>query len=179
MTAAKLLRQIHYWISLPLLFTIFVVAITGTLLALKKDFAALQPPTQNGARPGDLQRPVADLVAAAATAPGQAGTRWQDVERIDVRPADGVAKVILHSRTEIQVDLATGKVLQTGYRTSDWLETVHDFSILGDWAKYAFSFGTGVTLIAMAASGAYLFLLPFLVKRRKRRTARATRQPVA
>jgi uncharacterized iron-regulated membrane protein len=178
-TAAKLLRQIHYWISLPLLFTIFVVAITGTLLALKKDFAALQPPTQNGARPGDLRRPVADFVAAVATAPGQAGTRWQDVERIDVRPADGVAKVILHSRTEIQVDLATGKVLQTGYRTSDWLETVHDFSILGDWAKYAFSFGTGVTLIAMAASGAYLFLLPFLVKRRKRRTARPPRQPVA
>jgi uncharacterized iron-regulated membrane protein len=178
-TAARLLRQIHYWISLPLLFTIFVVAVTGTLLALKKDFAALQPPTQSGSRPGDLQRPVAELVADVATVPGHAATSWQDVERIDVRPADGIAKVILHSRTEFQVDLATGKVLQIGYRTSDWLETVHDFSILGNWAKYAFSFGTGLTLIAMAASGAYLFLLPFLVKRRKRKAARPRRQTVA
>jgi uncharacterized iron-regulated membrane protein len=170
-TAAKLLRQIHYWISLPLLFTIFVVAITGGLLALKKDFPALQPPTRSGVRPGDLQRPVSDLVAAVATAPGHGATRWEDVERIDIRPADGVAKVILNSRTEVQVDLATGKVLQTGYRTSDWIETVHDFSIFGDWAKYAFSFGTAVTLLAMAGSGAYLFLLPLIVKRRKRKAA--------
>lgn len=169
MTTARLLRQIHYWISLPLLFTIFVVAVTGTLLALKKDFAALQPPTQNGSRPGDLHRPIGELVAAVAAVPGQGNTRWQDVERIDVRPTDGIAKVILHSRTEFQVDLATGKVLQVGYRTSDWLETVHDFSILGDWAKYAFSFGTGLTLIAMAASGAYLFVLPFAARRRKQR----------
>jgi uncharacterized iron-regulated membrane protein len=171
-TAPRLLRLIHYWISLPLLFTIFVIAVSGTLLALKKDFAALQPPTQSGIRPGELRRPLADLVAAVGTVPGHTATGWQDVERIDVRPSDGIAKVILHSRTEFQVDLATGKVLQVGYRTSDWLETVHDFSILGDWAKYAFSFGTGLTLVAMAASGAYLFLLPFLVRRRKRQTAR-------
>ncbi len=177
-TAARLLRQIHYWVSLPLLFTIFVVAVTGTLLALKKDFAALQPPTQSGSRPGDLHRPIGDLVAAVAALPGQGATGWQDVERIDVRPADGIAKVILHSRTEFQVDLASGKVLQVGYRTSDWLETLHDFSILGDWAKYAFSFGTGVALIAMAASGAYLFLLPFMVKRRKRRALAARTEPI-
>lgn len=176
MTTARLLRQIHYWISLPLLFTIFVIAGSGTLLALKKDFAALQPPTQSGARPGELGRPVADLVAAVATVPGHSQSSWQDVERIDVRPADGIAKVILHSRTEVQVDLATGKVLQVGYRTSDWLETIHDFSFIGDWAKYAFSFGTGVAVLAMAASGAYLFLLPFLVRRRKRTAAAGARK---
>jgi uncharacterized iron-regulated membrane protein len=173
MSTARLLRRIHYWVSLPLLFTIFVIAGTGALLALKKDFAALQPITQSGARPGDLGRPLADAVAAVRTVPGHAGTTWQDVERIDVRPADGIAKVILHSRTEVQVDLATGKALQVGYRTSDWLETLHDFSIIGPWAKYAFSFGTGIALLAMAASGAYMFVLPLLVKRRKRKAARA------
>jgi hypothetical protein len=74
-------------------------------------------------------------VAAVASVPGHSGTGWQDVERIDVRPEDGVAKVILHSRTEVQVDLATGKVLQVGYRTSDFIETIHDFSILGGFAN--------------------------------------------
>jgi uncharacterized iron-regulated membrane protein len=153
--------------------TVFVIAGTGTVLALKKDFAALQPPTQEGSAPGELRRPVGDLVAAVATLPAHRATRWQDVDRIDIRPSDGVAKVILHSRTEIQVDLATGRPLQTGYRTSDWLETVHDFSIFGAWAKYVFSFGSGLLILCMAASGVYLFLLPLLVKRRKRRIAAA------
>jgi uncharacterized iron-regulated membrane protein len=68
----------------------------------------------------------------------------------------------------LQVDLHSGAVLQTGYRTSDWLETIHDFSFMGDWAKYVFSFGSGIALLVMAATGVYLFVLPFLVKRAKR-----------
>jgi uncharacterized iron-regulated membrane protein len=170
-TAARLFRQIHYWISLPLLVTVFVIGATGSILALKKDFAALQPPTQTGSAPGNLSRPVSDLIAAVATVPGHGGTSWQDVERIDVRPEDGVAKVILHSRTEVQVDLASGKVLQVGYRTSDLIETIHDFSILGGSWKYVLSLGSGIALLAMAATGAYLFLLPMLAKRRKRKNA--------
>lgn len=165
----RLLRKIHYWSSLPIFFTIFLIATTGATLALKKDFAALQPPTLAGSRPGDLSRPVADLVAAVRTVPGHAQTRWRDVDRIDIRPEDAVAKVILHDRTEVQVDLATGRVLQVGFRTSDWLETLHDFSFMGSWAKYVFSFGTGLMLLLMGGTGVYLFLLPMLAKRRKRR----------
>ncbi len=170
MSAARLFRKIHYWASLPLFLTIFLIATTGATLALKKDVAALQPPTQEGTRPGDLSRPVADLVAAVRTVPRYRETGWRDVDRIDIRPSDGVAKVILHDRTEVQVDLATGKALQVGYRTSDWLETIHDFSFLGGWAKYVFSFGSGLVLLLMAGTGVYLFLLPMLAKRRKRRT---------
>jgi uncharacterized iron-regulated membrane protein len=166
-TAARLLRQIHYWISLPLLVTVFVIAGTGSILALKKDFAALQPPTQTGSAPGKLHRPVADLIVAVSTVPGHGGIGWRDIDRIDIRPGEGVAKVILQSRTEVQVDVATGKVLQVGYRTSDFIETIHDFSILGGWPKYVLSFGSGLVLLAMAATGAYLFLLPFIARRRK------------
>lgn len=170
MTTARLLRQIHYWTSLPLLVTVFIIAATGSILALKKDFAALQPPTRSGSEPGNLNRPISDLVSAASRVPGHGGIGWQDIERIDVRPGAGVAKVILHSRTEIQVDIATGKVLQVGYRTSDWIETIHDFSILGGWSRYVFSFGSGIAILAMAATGVYLFLLPMIVRRQRRRT---------
>ncbi len=169
MSAARLFRKIHYWASLPLFLTIFLIATTGATLALKKDVAALQPPTQDGTQPGDLSRPVADLVAAVRTVPRHREADWRDVDRIDIRPSDGVAKVILHDRIEVQVDLATGKALQVGYRTSDWLETIHDFSFLGGWAKYVFSFGSGLVLLLMAGTGVYLFLLPMLAKRRKRR----------
>lgn len=169
MSLPRLFRKVHYWASLPLFLTIFLIASTGATLALKKDFAALQPVTQAGARPGDLSRPVADLVAAVRSVPRYRDADWRDVERIDIRPEDGVAKVILHNRTEIQVDLSTGRVLQVGYRTSDWLETLHDFSFIGGWAKYLFSFGSGLVLLLMAGTGVYLFLLPMLAKRRKRR----------
>ena len=169
MRAPLFWRKVHYWISLPLMLTILVIAVTGILLSVKKDFDSLQPPTQEGSNIGDLQRPVADLVAAVARAPGHAGATVKDVDRIDIRPKDGVAKVILKSRTEVQVDLASGKVLSVAYRTSDWLETIHDFSILGDWSKYVFSTGSGLLLLGMAGSGIYLFLLPFLARRRKRR----------
>ena len=162
MSAARLLRKVHYWISLPLFVTVTLIAVTGATLSLKKDFAALQPPTQQGSSPGDLSRPIAELVQAATP-------DWRQVDRIDIRPEDGIAKVILRDRTEVQVDLSTAEALQTGWRTSDWLETLHDFSMFGNWAKYVFSFGTGVLLIAMVATGFYLFLLPFLTRRRKTR----------
>ena len=168
MSVARLFRLIQYWISLPLFLTVAMIASTGATLALKKDFAALQPPTRAGSAPGDLSRPVQDLVRAATP-------DWRAVERIDIRPQEGVAKVILHDRTEVQVDLASGRVLQTGYRTSDWLETLHDFSIFGGWAKYVFSFGTGLLLLAMVVTGAYLFLLPMLAKRRRARASPSRR----
>jgi uncharacterized iron-regulated membrane protein len=168
MSLPRTLRKIHYWTSLPLLFTIFVIALTGSLLALKKDFDALQPPTREGT-PGLPERPLADLARAVAMVPGHGQVTWQDIDRIDIRPSDGIAKVILNSRTEVQVDLATGRPVQLGYRTSDLLETIHDFSLIGDWAKYALSLGSGIALLLMSGTGVYLFLLPMLVKRRKRR----------
>lgn len=168
MSVARTMRKVHYWASLFLLFSIFVIAGTGTLLAVKKDFASLQPPTAAGSRAGLPERPMASLLESVNSAPGHEGVGVEDIDRIDVRPADGIAKVVLHSRTELQVDLHSGAVLQTGYRTSDWLETIHDFSFMGDWAKYVFSFGSGIALLVMAATGVYLFVLPFLVKRAKR-----------
>ena len=170
MSAQRTLRRIHYWIALPLIATILVIAVSGSLLAVRKNFATLQPPTREGAKPGDLSRPVGDLVAAVRTVPGHAAVEWTDVDRIDVRPGDGIAKVILKSRTEVQVDLSTGKALQTGYRTSDWLESIHDFTFVGGWGRYVFSLGSGLALLAMVATGAYMFWLPWSVRRRKRRS---------
>ena len=168
MSFARLFRQIHYWGSLLLIVTTLVVAATGILLILKKDFAALQPPTLDGQTAGLSDAPLSALLAAVATTPGYAHVTWQDVDRIDVRPSNGVAKVVLADRTELQVDLHTLQVLQIGYRTSDLIETIHDGSFFGAWGKYLLSLPTGIGLIIAWATGVYLFVLPFLVRRRKR-----------
>ncbi|SFS12540.1 PepSY-associated TM helix domain-containing protein [Sphingomonas jatrophae] len=168
MSAARTLRKVHYWASLFLLVSVFTIAISGCLLALKKDFATLQPPTRDGSAQGLSDRPIDSILASVTRVPGHERTRWQDIDRIDIRPKDGIAKVILNSRTEVQVDIFTGEAVETGYRTSDLLETIHDFSVLGGWAKYVLSFGSGLALLVMGGTGVYLFVLPFLVRRAKR-----------
>ncbi len=168
MSAQRTLRKIHYWLSPFLLISVFVISVTGVLLAVKKDFATLQAPVIKGTAKGLSDRPISSLVTSVQSLPGHESDDWKAIDRIDIRPKDGVAKVIMKSRTEIQVDLATGKATETGYRTSDLLETIHDFSFMGDWAKYVFSFGSGIALIFMGATGVYLFVLPMWVKRRKR-----------
>ncbi len=172
----RTLRLVHYWLTAFTLVTVAVVAITGVLLSLKKDFDVLQAPTAEASAPGLPATSINRLVAAVASEPGRSGLGWRDVDRIDVRPGDGLAKVILNDRTEYQVDLHTLQVLQTGYRTSDFIETLHDFSVLGDWGKYLLSLPTGIALLVLWGTGAYMFIKPMLVKRRKRRAKALARQ---
>lgn len=166
----RTLRLVHYWLTAFTLVTVAVVAFTGVLLSLKKDFDVLQAPTAEASAPGLPATPLDRLLVAVAGEAGNSGLGWRDIDRIDVRPRDGLAKVILNDRTEYQVDLNTLEVLQTGYRTSDFIETLHDFSVLGNWGKYLLSVPTGIALLVLWGTGAYMFIKPLLVKRRKRRT---------
>ena len=172
----RTLRLVHYWLTAFTLVTVAVVAFTGVLLSLKKDFDVLQAPTAAASAPGLPPTPLDRLLTAVAAETGSSQLGWQDVDRIDVRPRDGLAKVILNDRSEYQVDLHTLQVLQTGYRTSDFIETLHDFSVLGDWGKYLLSLPTGIALLVLWATGAYMFIKPMLVKRRKRRAKRLAAQ---
>ena len=47
-----------------------------------------------------------------------------------------MVKVWLNNGWEIQVDLNNGTILQTAYRRSDLIESIHDGSFFGgDWTK--------------------------------------------
>lgn len=174
----RTLRKIHYWLTAFTLLTLIVIATTGVLLTLKKEFAALQPPTASALSPGLPKIPLDQLIGAVASEPNRSALSWHDVDRIDVRPSDGLAKVILNDRTEYQVDLHTVRVLQTGYRTSDLLESIHDFSFLGGtWSKYLISLPSGIALIVLWATGGYMFIQPMLARRRKRRGKTLARKP--
>jgi uncharacterized iron-regulated membrane protein len=173
----RTLRKIHYWLTAFTLVTVAVVAVTGMLLSLRKDFAVLQPPVATAAAPGLPPVRLDRLLVAVRAVPGRGDLGWRDVDRIDIRPRDGLAKIILDDRTEYQVDLHTARLLQTGYRTSDLIETVHDFSILGSWGVYLLSLPTGLALLLLWGTGAYMFLQPMLVRRRKRRARAAAGSP--
>jgi hypothetical protein len=80
-----------------------------------------------------------------------------------------VAKAWLHTDYEAQVDLCTGQILQVAYRRSDWIESIHDGSIFGDGVKLFVFFPAAVGLVLLWLGGMWMFIYPFIGRRRVRR----------
>ncbi len=165
--APRLNRRLHRMGALIAALPILVVVVSGLVLQLKKDWAWVQPPTKRGST-AEL-RIDWDTVLASAASVEEAGIEsWDDVDRLDVRPSRGMLKVRAKNRWEVQIDAVTGEVLQTSYRRSDLIESIHDGSFFADWTKLWLFLPAAVILFGLWVSGVYLWLLPHLVKRRRR-----------
>ncbi len=168
-------RKTHYWASIVIALPILVVICTGLLLQTKKHWSWVQPPERGGTG----TTPVVDLEDILASVRGvtELGvTGWKDIRRLDLRPSRGMVKVWLESGWEVQIDLGTGRVLQTAYRRSDLIESIHDGSFFAeDWTKLGLFVPAGIVLLIMWGSGLWMFWHPILVKRR--RTLAASRAP--
>lgn len=168
MNAARLNRWLHYWLSLAIMLPLALIIGSGLLLVLKKDVSWIQPPTVRGS--AKVPETGFDAILAAVQAVPEAGLgQWDDIDRLDLQPGKGMVKVQGKNRWEVQVDIATGEVLQVAYRRSDLIESLHDGTFFGDPAKYWVVLPTGLVLAVMWGTGVYLFVLPFLARRRQRR----------
>jgi uncharacterized iron-regulated membrane protein len=168
-------RKLHRWGVILTILPLAVVIGTGILLQLKKQWAWVQPPTQRGT--GDeMSLTFAEILAAARSAPEAGIESWDDVDRLDVRPGKGVVKVRGANRWEVQVDTATGEVLQVEYRRSDLIESLHDGSWFGgDLTKLVVFLPSGVVLLGLWMTGVYLWIIPYSARRRARLRASAAR----
>jgi uncharacterized iron-regulated membrane protein len=162
-------RKLHYWVGICIALPTLVIVTTGLLLQLKKHWSWVQPTELRGT--GDEPRiGFHELLAAVQSRPELGVRGWQDVNRIDVRPGRAVAKVWLHSGTEVQVDIGNGDVLSSAYRRSDLIESIHDGSWFGgNWTKLGLFLPTCIGLLVLCMSGIWLFWQPFAVRRRQRR----------
>jgi uncharacterized iron-regulated membrane protein len=160
-------RKTHYWASFIVAIPMLVMIATGLLLQMKKQWDWVQPPEQRGTGTS----PAIDLdgiLASVQTVPDMQVTSWDDVNRLDLRPSRGIVKVWLNNGWEVQVDLGTGEVLQTAYRRSDFIESVHDGSFFGgDWTKLGVFLPTGITVFLLWVSGMWMWWVPFAAKRRR------------
>jgi len=69
---------------------------------------------------------------------------------MNVRPEDGIVKVLFkEGNWEVQLDGVSGEVLSVGRRHSDWIEKLHDLSIISDGTKLVTMNILGVGLIGM------------------------------
>jgi uncharacterized iron-regulated membrane protein len=161
-------RKLHRWGAILCALPFLLVIVTGILLQVKKEWAWIQPPTQRGQ--GATPAVSMDtLLAATRSRPETEVQGWDDIERIDIQPNRGIAKVQARNRWEVQVDLQTGEVLHVAFRRSDLIETLHDGSWFHDRARLFLFLPSAVVVLGLWLTGIYLFFLPGWVRRRKRK----------
>ena len=164
----RLLRQIHYWLSLAVAIPAGIIFFAGIFLMLKKEVDWIQPPTAKGVVSQQLPAiSYQTMLDAAKLHPEARIENWSDIDRIDLRVGKGIAKLQARSGWEVQVDTQTGDVLSVAYRRSDLIEQIHDGSYFSDVVKLYVFLPTGVLLILMWGTGLYLFLLPRLHRKKK------------
>lgn len=112
--------------------------------------------------------PLDTLSQVATLALYEATGQRSSLDRIDVRPSKNIAKFLFKDRQqEVQLDLSTGQVRSIGRRHSDWIEQVHDGSIVDDWLgipngifKVGYNTLMGVALVIFTVTGFWLWYGP-------------------
>lgn len=162
-------RKVHHWASFIVALPVLVIITSGLLLQAKKQWDWVQPPEQRGT--GTV--PVVSFDHILSTIRGVEPLNvagWDDVDRLDVRPGRGVVKITLKNRWEAQVDLTTGQLLQTAYRRSDLIESIHEGSFFaGDWTKLGLFLPAGLTLLLLWLTGVWMVWVQFIGKHRRKK----------
>ncbi|MDN3203438.1 PepSY-associated TM helix domain-containing protein [Algoriphagus sediminis] len=168
------LRRLHRWLGIPLMLFFLVIGVTSVLLAWKKKMELL-PATQKSELLSDQKEWISpvQMIEIAKSEMMKKGESTE-VDRIDIRPDKGIAKVTFKTHfSEVQLDGFSGEVLSVETRHSDWIEKVHDGSIVdyyfwqSETAKLTYSSATAFGLILMSISGFYLWYFPKRIRKLK------------
>tara|TARA_B100000579_G_scaffold175223_1_gene142852 strand:+ start:221 stop:649 length:429 start_codon:yes stop_codon:yes gene_type:complete len=137
---------------------------SGILLQLKKQSNWIQPnvETVSSSKPIMLQ----SYLDAVSTIEEANISSWDDIERIDIRPGKGIAKIKSKNNWEIQIDIETSEIYAVNYRRSDIIESIHDGSFFSEVVKYGWFLPSGILLLMLSLTGIYMFFIPILKRRR-------------
>ncbi len=168
-------RRVHYWLAAAAGVPTLVVVVSGLLLQVNKNVPWIQPPEHRGGA-GAPTLSLADVLDRCRSVSEARIRSWEDVDRVDYRPRRGLIKVTARNRWEIQLDPVTGEICQVAYRRSDLMEDIHTGDWFHDLARYAVFLPNGIALLVLVGTGAYMFVLP-IMSRRRRAARMATRAP--
>ncbi len=152
--------HVHLWVGVVVGALLLVVSLTGVLLNHKRGLGFMPEVEHVPTEPFGSALPLPALARAAEEHAGP-GVASEGVDRMDVRPDDGLVKVRFRDRrvTEVTVDLATGRVLHSGERSDVFLEKLHSGEIFGPrWVLL--SDLAAVAAMLLVASGLVLWLVP-------------------
>lgn len=172
----KVSRHLHLWISLSIFLPVIIVIGSGLLLQVKKEIDWIQPPTQKV-----NQTPLEEatdssstiissqqILQAVQTVSNAQLTRWEDIDRLDIRPNKGIIKVRGNNHWEVQLNAYTGEVLQTAYRRTDTIESIHDGSWFFEGAKLYLFLPAALLLFVIWLTGIVMLFTTLKSKYRKK-----------
>jgi uncharacterized iron-regulated membrane protein len=165
-------RKYHKWIGLSLLLLLIISALTGLLLGWKKNAAILQPTeVKHGETKHSTYLSVAEMM--------EAGNRhWKEaypdednyVARLDIKLEKGIVKLLFeHGYWEAQIHPVDGSLLSLERRNSDWIEALHDGSLISDNFKLIAMTLLGLGLFLLSLSGFYLWYGPEVLRKNKQK----------
>lgn len=136
----RILRRVHRTTGAFLFVFFFIISITGFLLGLKKNSSELLLPNTYEGSSDNLSDwfNIVDLHYTANRILHDSISKNLSLElnRIDIRKEKGVVKFVYKNHPhEVQLDGATGALLNIGKRHSDTIENIHDGSILDNYFK--------------------------------------------
>ncbi|MFW5831513.1 MAG: PepSY domain-containing protein [Prolixibacteraceae bacterium] len=176
-------RKIHRTTGALLFVFFFIISISGLLLGWKKHSGDIILPKSYKGISTDLKNwvPVDSLhtIACNILHDSVSPNLSSDLERIDIRKNKGMVKFVFSNHLwEIQLDGATGKLLNIGKRHSDLIENIHDGSVLDDFTgtengqlKLIYSSIMGLSLLAFTITGFWLWYGPKRMRKNKKRNA--------
>lgn len=172
-------RKIHRLTGALLFVFFFVVAVTGIFLGWKKHSGGIILPKSYKGTSTDLKtwQPLDKLnnIAAQILSDSVDVNLSTELNRIDVRQSKGMLKfTYTEHHWEIQLDGATGSLLNIGKRHSDWIENVHDGSIVDNflgtkgWFKLFYTTVMGLALLLFTITGFWLWYGPKIMRKEQR-----------
>jgi len=178
---AKILRafrKVHRTMGIFLFVVFIFVSLTGLLLGWKKNTGGLILPESFKGTSNDLKDwlPIDSLHKNACRIlhDSVSSELSLELERIDMRPDKGMVKfVFIDEYMGIQLDCATGKLLHIETRRSDFIENIHDGSILDyffktdkEQIKLVYTSITGLSLFTFSVTGFWLWYGPKRMRRK-------------
>ena len=174
----RLFRKIHRTTGAILFIFFFLTAITGLTLGWKKNSGGyILPKSYKGSSTNlgdwisyDSLHTIACKIARDSINQGLS----LELERIDARPDKGMVKfVFIEGYWGIQLDGATGKLLHIEKRRSDFIENIHDGSVLdylfetkNEIFKLIYTTIMGISLLLFTITGFWLWFGPKRMRRK-------------
>ena len=176
----RVFRKIHRTTGALLFVFFFIVAITGILLGWKKHSNGIILSESFKGSSTELKDwlPIDSLhkIACQIFYDSISTTLSQEIDRIDVRKNDGMVKfVFTEGFWGIQIDGASGKLLHIERRRADFIEKIHDGSILDGLfgtgngeIKLVYTSIMGIALLIFTITGFWLWYGPKRMRRKMR-----------
>jgi uncharacterized iron-regulated membrane protein len=174
----RLFRWLHRKLAIPTFVFLFIIALTGVLLGIKKQTGLLAPTQKGQSKNLNTWLPIDSLekIAVQSLHTSVNSNLSTEVDRIDIRPSKGIAKFIFTDHYwSLQLDGTTGKLLSVEKRNSDLIENIHDGSILDrflgtrEMAKMGYTLFFGLSLLLLIVSGFWLWYGPKRMRQFKRK----------